>query len=287
MPLHISCNLHSPLQNEAKLSPSHIIDVAGIKVGKRIGQGGFGVVYEAKWNERQVAAKVCSGNLIEHFSQEVAILASLPPHPYIIMFFGIALSHDKISTLIITELATNGSLFNYLHVKNEVPSADQRLAWALQVASGMAHLHSHSIIHRDLKSGNILLSFGKVAKVCDFGTARPLAKTTKQTGMAGTYRWMSPEVMENVEANINNKCDVFSYGMVLYEIYARKIPYAGTLDAVVGGMVISGERPPVPDTVPPFLRPLLQSCWEHDPKKRPAFKDIVLAIPTASFKVEN
>ena len=77
-------------------------------------------MYEAKWNEKQVAAKVCSGNLIEYSSLEITILASLPPHPNIIMFFGLALSHDKISTLIVTELATNGSLFNYLHVKKEV-----------------------------------------------------------------------------------------------------------------------------------------------------------------------
>lgn len=261
--------------------------MSDIKVGERIGQGVFGVVYEAKWKEKHVAVKVCSGNLIENFPPEVAILAYLPPHPYVMMFFGLALSDDKISTLIVTELATHGSLFNYLHVKKEVPSADQRLAWALQVASGMAHLHTHNVIHRDLKSGNILLSLGKVAKVCDFGTARHLAQTTKQTNMAGTYRWMSPEVMEDVEAHINNKCDVFSYGMVLYEIFAGDIPYAGIPDAVVGGVVLDGKRPPVPNAVPQFLRPFLLCCWEYDSKKRPTFQDIVVAIQTGSYKNEN
>ena len=252
-------------------------------MGRPIGQGGFGAVFEAKWKKKKVAVKVCLGNLLQNLSREIQILTALPPHPNVITFFGVALSNDRINTYIITELAPRGSLYDYLHVKKEEPSPDQSLAWALQVASGVQHLHSNNVVHRDLKSGNILLSFGLLGKVCDFGTARALGKTTK-TNQTGTFRWMAPEVVANVEASINKMCDVFSYGMVLYEIYARKIPFDDIpSDALAGTAVIDGKRPPVPTTMPPFLHPLLQACWKEDPRQRPQFEAIALAIQTESF----
>ena len=101
--------------------------------------------------------------------QEVEILSSIPEHPNIISFYAIAFNYPDI--FIVTEFAENGSLFNYLHKEKQFPTVDQSLAWALEVAQGMEHLHNHDIIHRDLKSANILLSAATTAKVCDFGTA--------------------------------------------------------------------------------------------------------------------
>ena len=255
-----------------------------VQMGRVIGQGGFGAVFEAKWKKKTVAVKVCPGNLLGSMSRELQILTSLPPHSHVLAFFGVALSSDAVSTYIVTELAPNGSLYNYLHVKKEKPSPDQSFAWALQVASGMQHLHDNNVVHRDLKSGNILLSFGLLAKICDFGTARTLAQTA-MTNQAGTYRWMAPEVVEDVEANINKMCDVFSYGMVLYEIFACEIPYADIPStARVGMAVLQGIRPPIPAALPPFLHPLLEACWKQEPDERPQFADIAFAIQTGSFE---
>ena len=266
----------------ARTSP--IINIKEVQVGKHIGQGGFGAVFEAKWQKKRVAVKVCPGNLVENLSREIEVLTSLPPHPNVLTFFGIALGSDGISTLIITELAPNGSLHDYLHSKKEKPSPDQSIGWVQQIANGMQHLHSNNIVHRDLKSGNILLASGLLAKVCDFGTARTLAKTTKTT-QKGTYRWMAPEIVEGVEANINKMCDVFSYGMVLYEIFAQKVPYDDIpTDPLVGLAVIQGKRPPVPATLPSFLRPLLEACWRKDPNQRPQFEAIIVAIQTESYE---
>jgi len=90
-------------------------------MGQRLGQGGFGAVYEAKWKKKKVAVKVCLGDLLKNLSREIEILTSLPPHPNVVTFFGVALSSDSINTYIITELAPSESLYNYLHVKEENP----------------------------------------------------------------------------------------------------------------------------------------------------------------------
>jgi len=244
-----------------------------------IGQGGFGAVFRGKWKARKgevVAVKKCTiAGTKENpdIPREVQILSSVPEHPNIISFYAIA--HNYPDMFIVTEFAEKGSLFDYFHKKMQVPTIDQSLAWALQVAQGMEHLHNHDIIHRDLKSANILLSAAMTAKVCDFGTARYLANTTVQTGEAGTRRWMAPEVMEEVEAKINKKCDSYSFGMVAYELLVHKLPYYATpSDAMVFVKVIPGERPEIPASVPQYLNSLLTACWDADHHKRPTFQNI-------------
>ena len=254
-----------------------------------IGQGGFGAVFRGKWKAKKgqvVAVKKCTiAGTKENpdIPREVQILSSVPEHPNIITFYAIAFNYPDI--FIVAEFAEKGSLFNYLHKEKQVPTVDQSLAWALEVAQGMEHLHNHDIIHRDLKSANVLLSAAMTAKVCDFGTARYLSHTTMQTGVAGTPRWMAPEVMEAVEANINKKCDSFSYGMVVYELFVHQVPYYDTPgDSVVGMKVLQGERPEIPPTIPQYLHSLLTACWEADSYKRPTFQDITKRLQLVTEK---
>ena len=138
-------------------------------MGRLLGEGGFGSVYKAKWKKMVVTAKVCRGNLLKGYLEKLKF--SLPFHPVPMC------SHFLVQLSAL--LAPNGSLFDYLHQRKDVPSPDQSLAWAQQIASGMQHLHNNNVVHHDLKSGNVLLGLGLVAKVCDFGTARTMAKTAK------------------------------------------------------------------------------------------------------------
>ena len=269
---------------------SYIIDKNDITVVELVGQGGYGTVYKAMWKKKKVAIKVCSGNLLkdQKTAQEVKILASLLPHPNIITFFGVAVSEDGISNQIVTDLAVGGSLYTRLHGKErEIPTATQSLGWAIHIARGMRHLHSYNIIHRDLKSPNVLLSHG-YAKICDFGTARHLSENFVYTRQTGTYRWMAPEVADKCYTKIANKCDVFSYGMMLYEIYALELPFRDIAsDARVSCAIMDGKRPSVPKRLPFFLHPLLQDCWNKEPAQRPSFNTIVLTIQTEFYEKEN
>ena len=250
---------------------------------KKLGKGGYGAVFEGNWKKiggKRVAIKVVRSSATD--LREIQVWNSLPSHPNITMLFGVA--STKYSTYIVTELAVNGSLCDYLHSEMKNPSVDQSLAWASDVAHGMKHLHDHDIIHRDLKSANILLSSAWVAKLCDFGTARELMHTTT-TELAGTYRWMPPEIMRAAEARINKKCDLFSYGMILYELFAHKKPYAdldGDVEVVT--KVLAGKRPSIPRTLPRYLRQLLKSCWKEDPSQRPTFDDFCTSLQSQKNK---
>lgn len=189
------------------------------------------------------------------------------------------------------EYAPDGSLYDYLHTKGlGPPPLEQSIEWALQVARGMEYLHDCDIIHRDLKSPNILLS-GKDMKICDFGTARFLQHTTKQSGVRGTYRWMAPEVMKCQEARINHKCDVYSYAMVSYELFIHKVPFyeidEEPLDIRVGQAVLDDKRPEIVGDLPPYIHDLIEVCWRMNPDVRPTFSRIIAAYKNESTLLEK
>lgn len=115
---------------------------------------------------------------------DAKILAELGQHPNIISFFGFY--HDYPDTTIVTALATNGSLYQYLYKDRKVPTLEQSLKWARQIAYGMAHIHALGIVHRDLKSSNILFNEDMEVQICDFGVSRSMPNTTEISKEAGT-----------------------------------------------------------------------------------------------------
>ena len=249
-------------------------DLDDINIEDRIGRGQCSV-YKATMAGNTIAVKKmdCDKNEIP---REVEVHSSLASHPNILTLLGIAHSKDGFSIYLCMELS-NKSLYQYLHEEKKKPSLQQGTKWATQIARGMHHLHQHGLAHRDLKSPNVLLFENEcVAKVSDFGSARHLDHTTIVTRTQGTYRWMAPEFDDKASTKVNQRCDVFSYGMVLFEIFAHKIPFADIDEVIkINQCIHNGKRPSLPLHLPSYINKLIQSCWQTKPQDRPTFEELL------------
>ena len=178
-----------------------------------------------------------------------------------------------------------GSLFDLLHPKNQAPGAtalvrlplSRVLRFCTGICSGMAYLHSHGVMHRDLKSGNLLLDAAREhIKVGDFGVARRMDTSVddSMTSETGTYRWMAPEVIRH--GKYDASVDVYSFAIVLWEMLTGQMPY-GHLSPVqaASAVVHNNLRPPIAAQMPANLVALMCVCWNHESRVRPTF-DVLL-----------
>jgi serine/threonine protein kinase len=150
---------------------------------------------------------------------------------------------------------------------------------ACGAARGMAYLHSGKppVLHRDLKSANLLLDESYTTKVCDFGLSRLKAQERSMTGNCGTVQWMAPEVLANM--SYNEKADIFSYGIILWELLSRECPYDGMTPIQCALAVLNRDkRPEIPKWCPPGFHALIKACVKKDPEQRPSFEQILEAI---------
>uniref|UniRef100_A0A3B1KIF4 Mitogen-activated protein kinase kinase kinase n=1 Tax=Astyanax mexicanus TaxID=7994 RepID=A0A3B1KIF4_ASTMX len=251
-----------------------------------IGVGGFGKVYRGTWKEQEVAVKAARQDpdedimaTAESVKQE-AKLFSMLQHPNIIKFEGVCLNEPNLC--LVMEYAQGGTLNRALAGRRIPPHI--LVNWAVQIARGMHYLHEDAvvpIIHRDLKSSNILLlekiennDIGrKTLKITDFGLAREWHKTTKMSA-AGTYSWMAPEVIKS--SLFSKGSDVWSYGVLLWELLTGEVPYRG-IDglAVAYGVAVNKLTLPIPSTCPEPFAKLMEDCWDQDPHVRPTFAAIL------------
>ena len=257
------------LQVKASL---HYFDLDDLSLDDVIGHGGFSV-FRGKMAGKVVAVKRmdCKKNEIP---PDVEMQSSLPPHPNIIPLLGVTHSSDGFFVFICKELADK-SLYQYLHEEKKEPSLQQSTSWAMQIARAMQHIHQHGVVHRNLKSESILL-FEKedILKLSSFRCARELERTTTISGPISALRWMAPE-FHDIQPKANQRCDVFSYGMVLYEIFAHEIPFSDLESYGAMFAIHKKERPPIPPEAPLYIQQLIRACWEHDPQDRPTFEKIL------------
>ncbi|XP_028982096.1 mitogen-activated protein kinase kinase kinase 10 isoform X1 [Diachasma alloeum] len=262
------------------------IDFQELQLEEVIGVGGFGKVYRGYWRKKEVAVKAARQDpdeepsvTLENVLQE-AKLFWLLKHENIVQLEGVSLKIPNMC--LVMEYARGGSLNRVLSGRKIPP--DVLVDWAIQIARGMNYLHNEGpirLIHRDLKSSNVLLSEPienddlqrKTLKITDFGLAREVDKTTRMSA-AGTYAWMAPEVIK--QSTFSTASDVWSYGVLLWELLTGETPYKG-IDAlaVAYGVAVNKLTLPIPSTCPQPWKYLMQACWSCDSHSRPDFTEIL------------
>jgi len=159
---------------------------------------------------------------------------------------------------------------------------------AIEAARGMNYLHCSKppILHRDLKSLNILLDDNWGVRVCDFGFTVVKEQAMSTTSKAGTAQWMAPEVLKSGRSD--EKSDVFSFGIVLWELYTHQAPYPKMKSSIVVQKVLKeGLRPTIPKKCPESVSKLMRDCWNEDPEKRPTFQEIIHELETIQAEDAN
>ncbi|KAJ0260814.1 hypothetical protein HA466_0040580 [Hirschfeldia incana] len=253
-----------------------------LQIGDRIGIGSYGEVYRAEWNGTEVAVKKFldqdfSGDSLTQFRSEIEIMLRLR-HPNVVLFMGAVTRPPNFS--ILTEFLPRGSLYRLLHRPNHQLDEKRRMRMALDVAKGMNYLHtSHPIVvHRDLKSPNLLVDKNWVVKVCDFGLSRMKHHTyLSSKSTAGTPEWMAPEVLRNEPAN--EKCDVYSFGVILWELATLRIPWKGLNPMqVVGAVGFQNRRLEITDDIDPTVAQIIRDCWQMESHLRPSFTQLMRSL---------
>lgn len=265
--------------SEFSCPPFLEVDFADLHFYERCGGGAFGSVYRAKWKSQNLVVAVKKLLVLEKEAQVLSVLS----HKNIITFYGAATKAPNFC--ILTEYAEHGSLYAFLAMQenDSMLSFGQILLWGIQIASGMHYLHEEApikVIHRDLKSKNVVICSDYTCKICDFGASRFLGATTRMS-LAGTLPWMAPEVIQCLPSS--ETCDVWSFGVVLWELLTHEVPFKGIEGFQVAWAVVEKEeRLTIPSTCPAAFANLMTACWKTDPKERPSFSTILHHLNTMS-----
>jgi tRNA A-37 threonylcarbamoyl transferase component Bud32 len=243
------------------------IPFAEVKIITIIGEGNFGVIYAAEWNDQKVAVKKFKAYLgSDHVIVEAKALVRLQ-HKHIVSLTGVTTDPITHETMIVMEYMENGSLEDLLNREKVPISREDVVQISLDVANGLIYLHQRNIIHRDLKSANVLLYANKKrAKLSDFGTARFLTKSSKANTVIGTIGFMAPEMLQNMP--YNEQADVYSFGALIFQmITTRSLPIIfAELDreAKIKSVVNDIE-----------LQEFIIACCKTDPTQRPTTRQCV------------
>ena len=269
----------------------------------RLGVGGFGEVFQGEYRGMPVAVKRL---LVQHATnvkaertmrREFRALRE-QHHANIVRLVGVCSDEDSVDTndhrlgkCIVIELAERGSLRNVLdeHGRNlEELSWGRRLDLLLGAALGLSSLHCQTppVLHRDLKSHNVLVMGDWTAKLSDFGLAKTRTESTLSMGGKGlvaTVQWAAPESLEDEFEN-SPESDVFSFGMIMYEVVTGLVPWDGKSVPKIMFALVGGRRPDLPADSPSSLRDLIVRCWDQEPENRPSMNIVVQELTMLSCK---
>jgi len=251
----------------------------------KLGAGAYGVVYRGDYNFNQVAikqlyAKNLSAEALVELKQEAAIMESMRSD-YIVPLRGVCL--EKPHYCLVMQLMPKGSLYHLLENNSGLPESVV-LRIALDIISGLCQLHKAGILHRDLKSLNVLLDDGLRAKIGDFGLSKMKSEVSSQSAASpkGTLAWMAPELCDEKPASVAS--DIYAFGMVLWELMVRpyQIPFQGLSSRQIMAAKLrreekQEEQEKIPPNCPREISGVIKSCWQIA-SKRPTAEDLVRSL---------
>jgi hypothetical protein len=235
----------------------------------RIGRGGFGVVWLA---EKRTAIAITQFALklprdedidFETLKQEAAIWVQASGHPNVLPLIEADIYEDQV--VIVSEYVPDGSLAGWLNEHAaRAPTTEAACEIMDGVLSGLAHLHARRIIHRDLKPENILLQ-REMPRLADFGIARLLKSSSHSAKVSGTLAYMAPEAFDGKR---NEQTDVWSVGVIFYQLLAGRLPYDQPDTPSFIGAIMRYDPPPLPDSVPEVVKQIVMKALQRDPANR-------------------
>ncbi|KAE8900339.1 hypothetical protein PF005_g12348 [Phytophthora fragariae] len=257
-----------------------------------LSKGAFGEVWLAQLENRQVAVKRILNEKkndekeIECFGAEIKLMASFS-HPKIVEFLGVSWSSMQ-DVCAVTEYMAKGDLYGFLKRRQgQLNWRDHKIFLAEDVADALGYLHglSPKVIHRDLKSKNILLDDAFRAKLSDFGISRERSVEDTMTAGVGTIYWTAPEVL--MGKKYTEKADIFSFGIVMSELDTHVVPYSDKRDSsgkklqgmkIVQMVIRRNMRPTFSEDCPPLVKELADRCLDSNPDVRPSATELLRII---------
>jgi formylglycine-generating enzyme required for sulfatase activity len=243
--------------------------IGDYKLIRKLGAGGFGEVWLARdinsSTPREVAVKTPLNSEVDldALLQEATLWARASGHPNVLEFLDARVFDGQV--VLVSEYAPDGSLTNWLRRHGErAPSVEAAVEMALGILAGLEHLHALSIIHRDVKPDNVLL-MGATPRLADFGISRVLKSTSKSAVSAGTPAYMAPEAFSRRR---NQQTDIWSVGVILYQMLSGRLPFEGDDMAELYGAILNEDPEPLPALVPEWLRQAVAKALIKEPSRR-------------------
>ena len=244
-----------------------------VKLLSKIRENFWDIIYEGVWKENTNISVILpkldtyeTSELIE----QIEIMKKIQ-NPNIIKLYGISTTESPI--YILTDLMKPGSLLKFLRCKKGSLENDMLLQICVEVARGMAYLHTHYIIHRDIRADNILIGENNVCKMAGLNLIKKVDETTHtfngSTNEKIPIKWAAPEVLTH--HTFSTRSDIWSFGIFLYEVVTYgSFPYPGFNNQTVANEIKSGYRMPCPESCPVEVHEIMMECWEEKPDLRPS-----------------
>ncbi|CAB4426615.1 unnamed protein product [Rhizophagus irregularis] len=265
----------------------HYVEYNEFSSVKKVGEGSFGIVESADWKSRGI--KIALKTLIDHssvdensmnkFVKELKNLKKASFHQNINKFFGISKEPLSNKYAMVLEFANQGNLREYLKNNFKFLEWSDKIQMSLDIVCGLKYLHSKQIIHRDLHAKNILVNNNRLM-IADFGTSKQLSESSSNSTNStanglGMPEYNEPQLFKIINYKKDKKSDIYSLGVLLWEISSGRSPFPGYSRIVLGSHIsyLDLREEPVKGT-PLEYQQLYQKCWNGDPDLRPDIEEV-------------